>query len=62
METNPVQSNSSDPDQQAYERLAQLPPSQYDRVRRQEARLLRIRVETLDAQVAECRSELDLQS
>jgi len=46
---------NEDPDSAAFTRLAQLTPAQYDRVRKQEARLLRIRIETLDAEVARCR-------
>ncbi len=50
-----------DPDALAFERLARLSPAEYDRARKAEARLLRMRIETLDTQVAEYRAELDLQ-
>jgi putative DNA primase/helicase len=49
-------------DSQAFERLAQLSPAQYDRSRRAEARRLGIRIATLDTEVAKYRSELDLQA
>jgi putative DNA primase/helicase len=46
-------------DAQAFQRLAQLSPTEYDRVRKSEGRRLRIRIETLDAEVAKYRSELN---
>src|SRR5258708_28630262 len=45
-------------DEQAYERLAQLSRGEYDRVREAEAKRLGLRKETLDAEVARCRSEV----
>jgi putative DNA primase/helicase len=47
-------------DSATFQRLALLTPAQYDRVRRTEARRLRIRFETLDAEVARCRAGLAL--
>src|SRR5258706_16426053 len=61
---NPVNHKSINPlsDAQTFERLARLSPAEYDRSRKAEARRLRVRIETLDAEVAECRSELGRQA
>src|SRR6266436_2008477 len=53
--------NPPETDQCAFQRLARLLPADYDRARRAEARLLRIRIETLDSEVAKCRVGLDLE-
>jgi len=45
-------------DQQAFARLGGLSPAQYDRLRHAEAKRLHIRLETLDAEVAQARTEL----
>src|SRR5690242_8215490 len=44
-------------DQEAYARLARLPRAEYDRVRVDEAKKRRIRVSTLDEEVARARGE-----
>ena len=49
-------------DIQTFRRLASLSPADYDRARRAEAKRLRLRIETLDAEVAKCRAELELQT
>src|SRR4051794_29730455 len=46
------------PDSATFSRLAQLPPAEYDRVRKQEARMLGIRVGTLDDEVSRCRTQI----
>ena len=45
-------------DPQAFARLGGLSPAQYDRLRHAEAKRLQIRLETLDAEVAQARTEL----
>ena len=47
-----------EPDADAFLRLARLPTPEYDRLRLAEAKRLGLRVRTLDAQVARCRSQL----
>ncbi len=46
-------------DSTAFQQLASLPPADYDRARKAEAKRLGIRVETLDAEVAKCRQLSD---
>src|SRR5258706_8040366 len=62
-QAGPVIHKSINPlsDAQTFERLARLSPAEYDRSRKAEARPPRVRIETLDAEVAECRSELGRQ-
>jgi putative DNA primase/helicase len=54
----PIPPSPPETDQQAFARLGSLPPAQYDRLRHAEAQRLQIRLETLDAEVAEARTEL----
>ncbi len=49
-------------DAASFSRLARLSPAEYDRARRAEAKRLRLRIETLDTEVAKYRNELDLQA
>src|SRR5258706_7528245 len=58
---NPVIHKSINPssDAQTFERLARLSPAEYDRSRKAEARRLRVRIETLDAEVASRKTELN---
>jgi putative DNA primase/helicase len=50
---------SAESDEQAFTRLGQLTPAQFDRVRQAEASHLGIRLETLDSEVARCRLNAD---
>src|SRR5437016_4955928 len=56
--TNPIIHESINPlsDESAFARLAQLTPPEYDRIRKSEAKRMRIRIETLDSEVARYRS------
>jgi putative DNA primase/helicase len=58
----PVSPSVPDPDQQAFQGLAQLSPAQYDRARRAEAGRLHLRLKTLDAEVAKIRTELGIEA
>src|SRR5882762_10496641 len=57
-----MKKEQNESDNQAFGRLARLSPTQYDRVRKSEARHLYIRIETLDAEVAERRAQLHHQA
>jgi putative DNA primase/helicase len=46
-------------DSATFSRLAQLSPAEYDRVRKLEARLLRIRIQTLDDEVARLKAQFN---
>jgi putative DNA primase/helicase len=54
--------SASEADTAAFTRLARLSPADYDRVRRTEAAALKIRVETLDSEVAKRRAQLEIES
>src|SRR5258706_16051475 len=60
-QAGPVIHKSINPlsDAQTFERLARLSPAEYDRSRKAEARRLRVRIETLDAEVASRKTELN---
>jgi len=52
------ESPSPSSDQAAFSRLAQLSTTEYDRVRRAEAKRLHLRLAILDAEVARCRAQM----